>query len=114
MKIGPNDAMLMAYNRMRMYDVSQLPVMDNGKIVGIIDESDILWAVQDQNDRFNSPVRDAMISDLELMPHDAPIADLLPVFKKDQVAIIMDGELFLGIITRMDLLNFLRRQPKHW
>ena len=42
MFVGPDDSLLTAYGRMRRGDVSQLPVLDDGKLVGIIDESDIL------------------------------------------------------------------------
>ena len=34
-----------AYRRMKLYDVSQLPVMQDGRIVGIVDEEDILLEV---------------------------------------------------------------------
>ena len=34
---------------------------------------------------------------------------LLPIFERDQVAIVMDGKEFLGLITRIDLINYLRR-----
>ena len=39
---GPDDTLLTAYGRMRRGDVSQLPVLEDGKLIGIIDESDIL------------------------------------------------------------------------
>src|SRR5215212_8727304 len=40
---GPTDTLLTAFKRMRQADVSQLPVVDeSGRVVGIIDESDIL------------------------------------------------------------------------
>ena len=38
------------------------------------------------------------------------IEELLPVFSSDRVAIVMDGSEFLGIITKIDLINYLRRQ----
>ena len=38
------------------------------------------------------------------------LADLLPVFDAGKVAIVKDGESFLGLITRIDLLNYLRRR----
>jgi cystathionine beta-synthase len=34
----------------------------------------------------------------------------MPIFEKDFVAIVMDGDSFLGLITRVDLLNHLRRK----
>ncbi len=110
--IGPEEPLLSAYKRMHMYSVSQLPVMEDDRIVGIIDESDLLLAVYDDQDRFQNPVNTAMVTRLELIEPDAGINDLLPIFAKDHVAIIMDGERFLGLITRSDLLNFMRRKIK--
>ena len=46
MSVGPEESLLTAYGRMRAADVSQLPVLDDGKLVGIVDESDILAAVE--------------------------------------------------------------------
>src|SRR3984893_13044551 len=45
--VGPADTLLTAYNRMRIADVSQVPVLDNGALVGLLDESDLLVRVQD-------------------------------------------------------------------
>jgi len=44
------------------------------------------------------------------MPVHSPIESLLPIFKRGHVAIVMDGDKFLGLITRIDLLNYLRRR----
>ncbi|TIP52615.1 MAG: CBS domain-containing protein, partial [Mesorhizobium sp.] len=43
--VGPEESLLNAYGRMRRSDVSQLPVLDEGRLVGIVDESDILAKV---------------------------------------------------------------------
>ena len=42
--VAPDETLAIAYARMRLYDVSQLPVLDERKIVGILDESDLLLA----------------------------------------------------------------------
>jgi cystathionine beta-synthase len=44
------------------------------------------------------------------MPPDAPIEKLVEILKRGMVAIIVDGEEFLGLVTRIDLLNWLRRR----
>ena len=51
-----------------------------------------------------------MVTRLETISADAPIADLVPMFRKDYVAIVMDGERFLGLATRStyQLLPHLR------
>jgi cystathionine beta-synthase len=110
--IGPEDSLLTAYSRMKLYDMQQLPVMEDDHIVGIIDESDILLAVYGHEDHFKSPVRQAMSTNLQTLPPTAPLEALLPVFDQGHVAIVMDGEQFLGLITRYDLLNYLRRRLK--
>ena len=52
----------------------------------------------------------AMVRELEVLEVDAPMAELMPVFDAGKVAIVMDGTRFLGLITRIDLLNYLRRR----
>ena len=47
---------------MKLYDMSQLPVMHEGQIVGIIDEEDILLKVFDHPEGFSRPVTDIMES----------------------------------------------------
>ena len=99
-----------AYKRMKLYDVSQLPVLDDGHIQGIIDESDLLLAVYDHEERFNEPVSSAMVTELESVQVNDSMDALLPIFNRDRVAIVLDGDQFLGLITRVDLLNYLRRR----
>ena len=110
--VKPDDTLFVAYSRMRLYDVSQLPVLDGEQIVGIVDESDILLAVYDHEDHFTNPVATAMTSKIETVPPSTPLKDLLPIFDAGHVAIVHDGDDFLGIITRIDLLNHLRRRMK--
>jgi cystathionine beta-synthase len=110
--IGPDDNLETAYARMKLYDLQQLPVMADDRIVGIIDESDILLAVYGHEEHFKRPVREAMSARLEVLQPDAPLQALLPIFGEDRVAIVMEEEKFLGLITRYDLLNYLRRRLK--
>jgi cystathionine beta-synthase len=110
--VGPNDTLHVAYQRMKMYDVSQLPVMDGEQIVGIVDESDVLMHVFGQDHKFQDSVSTAMVRKLDKLELTAPMASLLPVFDRGHVAIVMDGSRFLGLITRIDLLNFLRRRAQ--
>jgi len=112
--VGPTDTLLTAFKRMRDTDVSQLPVVDkNGRSVGILDESDVLVKVHRDPSHFNDPVKNAMTDKLETLPPTAKINDLLEVFDRGRVAIVMDDDKFLGLITRTDLLSYLRlHMPK--
>ncbi|WP_426805993.1 CBS domain-containing protein, partial [Stenotrophomonas sp. SrG] len=90
---------------MKLYDVSQLPVMDGDQLVGIVDESEVLLHVYGDESRFRDKVSSAMVSKLDRLDVKSPIEALLPVFDRVQLAIIMDGGSFLGLITRIDLLK---------
>jgi len=111
--VGPRDNLLVAYGRMKLYDISQLPVLDSGgQVIGIIDESDILLKVFEDDAAFKEPVSNAMTAKLKTISADQPVSTLLPIFAKDHVAIVFDGDTFLGLITRIDLLNHLRRRMR--
>ena len=112
--IGPEDTLLTAFKRMHDSDVSQLPVVDqSGRPIGIIDESDLLVKVHRDATHFNDPVKTAMTDRLETLRPGAKIKDLLEVFDRGRVAIVMEGDKFLGLITRTDLLSYLRlHMPK--
>jgi cystathionine beta-synthase len=108
--VNSTEPVLAALRRMKLYDVSQLPVMRDGKIVGIVDEEDILLEVFENPEHFNEPVTKAMASGLVTVPVDAPIAQLMEIFKRGMVAIVVKDNEFLGLVTRIDLLNWLRRR----
>ncbi|PWG74850.1 cystathionine beta-synthase, partial [Enterococcus hirae] len=87
--VAPEDTLLIAYGRMKLYDVSQLPVLDaEDRVVGIIDESDILLAVTADEARFKEPVKEAMTHALETVQADQAIEDILPVLRRGHVAIV--------------------------
>ncbi len=102
---------IQAIKNMRLYDISQMAVLDkNETIVGILDESDILLAVTKDSDNFKKPVSDFMTSELSTISSEAHIDDLLPLFAEDKVAIVFDNNNYLGLITKIDLINHLRKQ----
>jgi cystathionine beta-synthase len=106
--VAPAESLNTAWQRMREHDISQLPVMDGERIVGMLDESDVLLHVYGDEARFADPVSAAMVARLDKVDVRAPVEALLPVFDRGHVAIVMEGDRFLGLITRIDLLNFLR------
>lgn len=108
--VAPDDLLLVAYQRMKLYDVSQLPVLENGKIVGMLDESDMLVALHADESAFRHPVKSHMTSKLITVERTASLESLHPLLDRGLVVIVCDGERFLGLITRIDVLNYLRRK----
>jgi cystathionine beta-synthase len=111
--VSADETLTAAYQRMKLYDVSQLPVLKDGKIVGIVTEEDILLGAYENPEHFREPVTAVMESKLVTLPPSAPVEKLKEIFERGMVAIVVDGDEFLGLITRIDLLNWLRRQDSN-
>jgi cystathionine beta-synthase len=108
--VSPDDPLLTAYQRMRMADISQMPVMEGRRCVGVLDESDLLLAIHGDAKRFHSPVREAMTSRLETISANSRIDSVYDILDRGLVALVTEGDEFLGLITRSDLLSYLRRK----
>lgn len=107
--VAPDDKLMIAYSRMKLYDVSQLPVIEHNRVVGLIDEWDLLNATEKAPQRFQEPVRAAMSQKLETVDLSTSLPELFDTFDKGHVAIVIENGVFYGLITRMDVLNHLRR-----
>lgn len=107
--VSPRDTINTAYNRMRANEVSQLPVIENKKILGVLDEEDVLAAAYKNREIFSRNVAEHMNSNLDLVDIGMGTAELMTLFAKNKVAIVMDNDQFVGMITRVDLINHLRR-----
>lgn len=109
--VKPDDTLMQAYGKMKLYDISQLPVLDeDSKVTGLLDEEDLLFAVVRNRDKFQDPVKSAMTYRVETVEASLDMQSLLPIFAKGHVAVVLKDNQFEGLITRTDLLNYLRLQ----
>ncbi|MDD2943798.1 MAG: pyridoxal-phosphate dependent enzyme [bacterium] len=108
--VKPADTLQAAYRKMRMYDFSQLPVVDEGELVGLVSEVDILCGLDVTGGKFSGLVSEVMACELTTVSVRDSIKELLPIFQRGMVAIVMDGSEFLGLITPVDLLQYMRKK----
>lgn len=108
--VGPNDALTTAHNRLRNAGFSQLPVIDNNKLVGIITEDTIIRFVFGKPEMMNRSVSDAMETAFIKLDKETTIDNLVALLHVQPYAAVMDDEIFLGLITRSDVLNYLRKK----
>jgi cystathionine beta-synthase len=106
--VSVSDTLLTAYKRMRASDISQIPVLDGEQLVGVLDEEDLLFNVSKSKTAFTQPVTEFMVTDLDVLPVGASEEDLLKTLTQGKVAIIYDGDTFVGFITKVDLINHYR------
>jgi cystathionine beta-synthase len=108
--VGPTDVVTTAHNRLRNAGFSQLPVMNEGRLVGVITEDAIIQHVFGKPELMNAPVAEAMESAFIKLDKTTSVNNLVAMLHVQPYAAIMDGDEFLGLITRSDVLNYLRRQ----
>ena len=107
--VGPDDILITAHNRLRNAGFSQLPVLDDGRVIDVVSEDDIMrFAYVDPN-RFFRPVREAMLSTFLTVEPSLSVANLVAMLEVRPYAAVIDGDEFFGLITRADVLNHLRR-----
>ncbi len=108
--LTPETPVMQAIKMMRLYDVSQMAVLDGDRLMGILDESDVLMAIVGSDPGFDRPVSDFMTKRVETVNASDTVDALTPIFRADRVAIVMDGDHYLGLITRIDLISYLRKR----
>jgi cystathionine beta-synthase len=109
--VSPDDILTTAHNRLRNAGFSQLPVVDDGRLVGVVTEDDIIRVVFGKPELMTEPVRSAMRTAYLDVDVDTSVSNLVALLHGDSYAAVTDREStrFLGLITRSDVLNYLRR-----
>lgn len=109
--VSADDVITTAHNRLRNAGFSQLPVMDGDHLVGVITEDDIIRLAFGRPALMAEPVRLAMRTRFLKVDKQTSVNNLVALLHGDSYAAVteQDGERFLGLITRSDVLNYLRR-----
>ncbi|MBL8858761.1 MAG: cystathionine beta-synthase [Planctomycetes bacterium] len=99
---------------MKEHGISQLPVVDAGRLVGIVTESDLLMKLVDGRASLSSAVAEVMFRNVTTVKANEDAGKLLEIFGNGLVALVMDEKnALLGVITKMDLVDTLTaRQQK--
>jgi len=108
--IGPDEPLANAFGRMRLYDVSQLPVMQGGQLVGLITDEDMLNAIYQGKLDFSDKVAEAMVKDLLTVSPATDWQELAMPLANGVVVVVQEAERFIGLITRIDYLGWMAKQ----
>ena len=108
--VSPSETLLIAYNRMRSADISQIPILKDKELLGILDEEDLLLSVTKDQAAFSNKVTEIMTDKLDILQVDASNEELLAILSEGKVAIIYEEDIFIGFITKVDLINHYRNK----
>jgi cystathionine beta-synthase len=107
---GPDDTLLTAHNRMRNHGFSQVPVLDGERLLGVVTESDIIRATSKEGHDFDTETKKIMDPDFPRIEREATQEKFMTLLETHHAVALMDNNTFLGLVTRSDVLNYLRRQ----
>ena len=108
--VGPADTLATAHTRMRNNGISQLPVMDGKNFLGAVTEIDLIQTVQRDDRGFTQEVSTALNTNFPRIDVAQGQEVLFSLMEIETAVAVMDGDSFLGLVTRSDLLNRLRLQ----
>ena len=101
-----------AVGRMKDNGISQLPILDEGKLVGIVTEQDLLGKLVEDRATLSSAVAEVMFRTVNTVHRDQDAGCLLDVFSRNEIALVVDDDgSLVGLITKMDLVDFLAAKP---
>ena len=93
---------------LKLHGVSQLPVVNNDKLIGIITEKQLLERAL-QGERSNTDVGGLAQTNYCTISDDTDIAVLTDLFRRSKVAIVLDDGQPVDIITRIDLIDYISK-----
>jgi cystathionine beta-synthase len=96
-------------DQMKQLSISQLPVVDGGKMCGIVAEVDLLRALVSGGKTLDSAIAEVVEDDYATVTPNTKIELLQGVLADAKVAIVEDNDKVVGIVTKIDLIDFLAK-----
>ncbi|MEH6704381.1 pyridoxal-phosphate dependent enzyme [Galbibacter orientalis] len=95
-----------AIERMKKYNISQIPVVDSKGFVGSLDESTLFKAYIDNKDIADKPIKEIMQSPFPMVKKNLAIDELSKLINRENKAVLVDlGDGKFRIITKHDIIS---------
>jgi cystathionine beta-synthase len=105
------DSLRDAVSKMKDLGISQLPVVDDGRVVGIVTESDLLTKLVEGQANLSTSIAEVMFRRCDTVRPDQPAKALLELFANDEVGVVVDDRgCLISIVTKMDIVEDLTSQ----
>jgi len=110
--VESSESMANVVRVMKEHNISQLPVVDDGKLSGLITEFAILDCMVQAKAGATDAIAPLVNKDhMEVVSPRNSLEALAEVFNRGHIAVVLDEDSVSGIFTKIDLISFLAEQP---
>lgn len=93
--------------RMKTRGISQLPVLEGGRLVGILNEVDVLKHLVSGGANMKTPVAQLAQDSFATVSMESSVSFLGEHFNRGKVVLVMEGDALMGVITKIDLIDHM-------
>jgi cystathionine beta-synthase len=109
---APADRVREIIGRMKMHDISQMPVLTDGKLVGMINESTLLTQMATPGGSADESIAPIVNRQVTTVSSDMGLEAVMGLFGSSQAVVVVDNEQVVGILTKIDLIDYLAAHMK--
>jgi len=109
---SPSDRMREIIERMKLHDISQMPVLSEGQLIGMISESTLLAQMAVPGASPEESIAPIVTRQVTTVTTDTRAEALMNLFGAGQAAVVVDNDQVVGIVTKIDLIDYLAAHMK--
>ena len=107
---SPHERVRDVISRMKAHGISQLPVTEEGRLVGAVAEVDMLRYLVSGEHSLDSAIGPLVESDYATISPRTSIENLQGLLNDARMAIVIEDETIVGVVTKIDLIDYLARR----
>jgi cystathionine beta-synthase len=105
--VSPNEPLSQAISKLTEYDISQLPVIQDGVQVGSLTVSAVIKKMEEKGASLDIKVEEVMEAPLPTVDRRTKILDPAKLLKEKNALVVVDGPIVVGVLTTIDVINYL-------
>jgi cystathionine beta-synthase len=103
----PNETVRTIIERMKEFGISQLPVLEDNKLIGLITEGDLLHSLLDVQVTPDTQIENLIDMNFAIVEPTNSISLLSQIFNQGKIAVVVDGSTTIGVVTKIDLIDYI-------
>lgn len=96
--------------RMREHGISQVPVVEDKRLLGIVDEKKLLKFLLAGEVELTHPIGDLVENNFAVVDPATPVASLSGLFNTCELVLVLDGGQLQGVVTKIDLIDYMAKK----